>query len=221
MLMSTILNLLLDMNTEAKNFYQSVMKEIDYQKSRNKEEAWVKFPYDKYVFVCAAVLKGILEDELYKVELKHKNSECYMTINWGKKKDENINEAKIDIENADNLALQDEFESAIENYENIIEQTIFDICIRKTDDREIVPKLAFKSVLCALASNDIVSYKTELDLAEVHECRNNEMSFLENIGQAVINHDTKSFTEIVRKFDATSPLDAWTTTMLLKIKNNI
>ena len=100
MLMSMILNLLLDMSTEAKNFYQSVMKEIDYQKSRKKEEAWVKFPYDKDVFVCAAVLKGILEDESYKVDLEHKNDECYVSISWGKKRDENLDESKINVDNA-------------------------------------------------------------------------------------------------------------------------
>lgn len=218
MLMSTVLNLLLDMSIEAKNFYQLVTKEIDYQKSQNLEEAWVNSPYDKTVFVCAAVLKGILEDESYKVDLVHKNSECYMIISWRKKSDENLAD-EDPIKSADNLALQNEFESAIKNYESIIEQTIFDSCIKKTKNQGIIPKLMFKCVLCALGSNDIVSYKTELSCASV--CRNDEITFLENIGQAVINHDIKSFTETVRKFDAISPLDTWTTTILLKIKNNI
>ena len=81
--------------------------------------------------------------------------------------------------------------------------------------------MMFKIVLCALASGDIMLYKSKLELAKIYEWSNNKITFLEDLVQTVINYDTKSFTETVRKFNAISPLNAWATTILLKIKNNI
>ena len=120
MSLSAILDSLLDMSMEAKTFYRLVMTEIDHQKSQNMEEAWVDFPYNKYVFVCASVLKGILEDESYKVDLDQTNQDCTMTISWNKTKEENV---VVDpIKEADDLALTNNFEFAIDKYENIIEK---------------------------------------------------------------------------------------------------
>ena len=231
MSLSTVLKSVLDMSVEADDFYRLIMTEIKYWKGRNGDEAWIEFPYNKYVFACAAILKGVLEEESYKVELKDCGSgECSMSVTWKNENDveeknvaENTVEKTVEnaIQEADRWASENNFDLAIRSYDNMIEKVSFDLCMEDRKDSELVSKIMFKIVLCALASNDVSLYKTQLDIATIYEWKNNEIAFLEKIVQNVINRDIKSFTETVCKFNAVSPLDWWTTTMLLKIKNNI
>jgi hypothetical protein len=218
MSLSTVLETLFDISVEAKKFYLFITKEMEYQ----KENCRVDFPYDKYVFVCASILKGMLEDESYKVDLVHDKEECNMTISCKNAEDTPVKDIE-DIEVADHLALEGDFISAIKMYEMIRENGSLDPSIVQSDSGEdpMHMKIMFKIVLCAVATDNMILYKNKLDIARKYNWKNGEIGFLENLVQHVINYDIKSFTETIRKFDGISSLDTWTTTMLLKIKNHI
>lgn len=77
--MDLILQSLFSASEEAKKFYQLVMKEIDKQKDRNSVETFVTFPYNKYVLICGAVIKGLLDDA-YDIDLHYTEQECNIYI---------------------------------------------------------------------------------------------------------------------------------------------
>lgn len=72
-----------------------------------------------------------------------------------------------------------------------------------------------KIILCALATDDIILYQSKLRRARAHDPNNKEFILLENLSQAIINYNTKSFTEIAENFSS----QVWTTQMLSEIKS--
>jgi len=79
-----------------------------------------------------------------------------------------------------------------------------------------------KATLCTLATGDFDQAKMKLEqycsddnkFASSREC-----TFVVGLVKACIDGDVKSYTDSVVKYDSVSPLDAWKTSILLKIKN--
>jgi alpha-soluble NSF attachment protein len=118
------------------------------------------------------------------------------------------------------------FAAQLEKYDKAIE--LFEQVANSSLDSNLlkwsVKEYFLKAGLCHLATGDFVGsgraierYK-ELDLSFVQqrECR-----FLDDIQHACEEHDVEKFTNVVAEYDSISKLDAWKTTILLRIKNLI
>ena len=83
--LSDILERLINEDPKSFRFRRDILSEMDGQKAAQPpgRTAWIAFPYGRKVFVCAAILKAILEDTDHNVELVNKdNDECCMTVTW-------------------------------------------------------------------------------------------------------------------------------------------
>jgi len=113
----------------------------------------------------------------------------------------------------------DKYDKAIEIYEKVASGSLDNNLLKWS-----VKDYFLKAGLCHLCTADIVSAKRSLDkykdmdptFSSQRECK-----FLEQIVGAYENLDAESFTNAVVEFDSISKLDAWKTSILLKIKNSI
>eukprot|EP01122_Echinamoeba_exundans_P008027 TRINITY_DN2583_c0_g1_i1.p1 TRINITY_DN2583_c0_g1~~TRINITY_DN2583_c0_g1_i1.p1 ORF type:complete len:298 (-),score=67.61 TRINITY_DN2583_c0_g1_i1:1274-2167(-) len=82
----------------------------------------------------------------------------------------------------------------------------------------------FKAALCRLAAGDIVGAKRSIDSygSDFFEWPNTKESlFLSSLIGAIENYDVDEFTAAVQDWNSTCSLDAWRTSVLLKIKEEI
>lgn len=77
-----VLQSVIDIDQRSKNFCNLVLKEIELGKNDDKQEIWIETPCDNILYVVCILLKEILEEEDYNVDLKRKKDECTMIIRW-------------------------------------------------------------------------------------------------------------------------------------------
>lgn len=84
-ILSDILERLTNEDPKSFRFRRDILSEMDDQKASQPpgRRAWIEFPYDGKVFVCAAILKAILHDSGHTVDLGvDQNNECTMIVTW-------------------------------------------------------------------------------------------------------------------------------------------
>jgi len=118
------------------------------------------------------------------------------------------------------LAAQvEKYDKAIELYEQVARQSIDNNLLKWS-----VKEYFMKAGLCHLCSQDIISCKRALEKYQEMDCTfssQRECKFLKDIIAAYENYDVEAFTQAVVEFDSISKLDAWKTSVLLRIKNSI
>lgn len=77
-----ILQSIINLDKQSKNFCDLVLKEIELGKNDNKQEIWIETPCDNILYVVCILLKEILEEEDYRVDVKRKKDDCTMIIRW-------------------------------------------------------------------------------------------------------------------------------------------
>ena len=77
-----VLQSVIDIDKQSKNFCNLVLREIELGKNDNKQEIWIETPCDNILYVVCILLKEILEEEDYIVDLKRKKDDCTMIIRW-------------------------------------------------------------------------------------------------------------------------------------------
>jgi len=83
---------------------------------------------------------------------------------------------------------------------------------------------AFRAVLCHLCNTDIVAANRALEKYSGLEpafATSRECKMLDAIIKAVESHDVETFTNSVADYDSANKLDAWKSSILLRIKNSI
>jgi alpha-soluble NSF attachment protein len=118
------------------------------------------------------------------------------------------------------LAAQlDNFDKAIEVYEKVAEASVESQLLKwSVKDYYLRAGICY---LCKGASMDLPAHMERYSQMDVTFNSTREYRFLQDIVAAVDNTDVETFTNVVADFDQISKLDAWKTSMLLKIKQKM
>ncbi|EGG09431.1 uncharacterized protein MELLADRAFT_71234 [Melampsora larici-populina 98AG31] len=120
---------------------------------------------------------------------------------------------------ADIAAQLEQYSIAIENFELVARNSLSSPLTRYS-----VKEYLFKAALCHLCTGDIVSSKRALENygeLDPNFTQQREYKFLCSIMDSIESGDQESYTNHVAEFDSMLKLDAWKTTILLKIKRSI
>jgi len=159
--------------------------------------------------------------ELYEAEMDFENAmECYQSAADffdGENATSAANSCLLKV--AQFSAQLEKYDKAIEIYEKVASNSLENSLLKWS-----VKDYLLKGGLCHLCTADIVSAKRALDkykdmdptFSSQRECK-----LLEQVVAAYENLDVEAFTQAVVEFDSISKLDAWKTSVLLKIKNSI
>ena len=125
---------------------------------------------------------------------------------------EEMKESEEDqIKEADLLALNNKFEESIRIYKTFI---------RENTSSDLI----YKMLLCIIASDDIILAKRELERTEEVDVFINtfEYRLIKELIPCIENIDYTSFNSCIHKYNEERNFEfTWTTTILLKIKNNM
>eukprot|EP00019_Armaparvus_languidus_P002547 CAMPEP_0168593568 /NCGR_PEP_ID=MMETSP0420-20121227/8388_1 /TAXON_ID=498008 /ORGANISM="Pessonella sp." /LENGTH=299 /DNA_ID=CAMNT_0008629737 /DNA_START=14 /DNA_END=913 /DNA_ORIENTATION=+ len=113
----------------------------------------------------------------------------------------------------------EKFDDAIEIYEKVASKSIDNNLLKWS-----VKDYFFRAGLCHLANGDLVGGKRALDRyddLDVTFASSREGKFLREIVDAIEANDVEAFTNAVVEYDSISKLDAWKTSILLKVKKSI
>ena len=118
-----------------------------------------------------------------------------------------------EMKEADNLALTCNFETAIEVYEILLMNRMNEI------DTTLIINIFYKIVLVALCIPNITAAKTRLQMGENYRFFKNskEYQFLHKLLFHIHLHDLHGYVSLVNSMKT----DFWSSTMLLRIKNEI
>ena len=118
-----------------------------------------------------------------------------------------------EMKEADNLSLTCNFESAIEVYETLLMNRMDEL------DSSIIVNIYYKIILSALCIPHITAAKTRLQMGENYRFFKNskEYHFLHKLLFHIQLHDLNGFVSLVNN----TKTDFWSSTMLLRIKNEI
>mmetsp|Transcript_41309 Transcript_41309/g.97096 ORF Transcript_41309/g.97096 Transcript_41309/m.97096 type:complete len:290 (+) Transcript_41309:130-999(+) len=113
----------------------------------------------------------------------------------------------------------EDYKTAIEVYENIAASSL-DVALLKWGVKDYF----FQAGLSHLASNDFIAARRaveryqeqDVSFTDTRECK-----LLTSLLEAADQQDLEMFTEAVAEFDEISKLDKWSTTLLLRVKNNL
>ncbi|XP_059668106.1 alpha-soluble NSF attachment protein-like [Cornus florida] len=78
--------------------------------------------------------------------------------------------------------------------------------------------------ICQLCKGDVVATTNALERyqdLDPNFSRTREYKFLADLASAVDEEDVAKFTEVIKEFDSMTPLDAWKTTLLLRVKESL
>jgi len=113
----------------------------------------------------------------------------------------------------------EKYDKAIEIYENVSKASLDNNLLKWS-----VKEYFLKAALCHLCTGDMVSTKRALEKYRDMDptfSSQRESKFLDEIVAACESFDTEAFTSAIVEYDSISKLDAWKTSILLKIKNSI
>lgn len=160
--------------------------------------------------------------EIYETELVDlpKACEAYtQAADWyqGEESSSSANKALLKV--AAFSAQLENYDRAIEIYEQVATQAI-DNNLLKWGAREYF----LKAGLCQMATGDILTARRAADrykeiFPSFQDTR--ESKFLEDLLTAVEEEDVEKFTNVVAEYDSMTRLDAWYTTILLRIKKQL
>lgn len=108
------------------------------------------------------------------------------------------------------------YSKAIELYEEIARQSINDNLLKYGVRGHLL-----SAGLCQLCSGDVVRIQNALERYQDLDptfSRTRECLFLIDLAAAMEEEDVIKFTNVVKEFDQTTPLEAWRTSILLRVK---
>eukprot|EP00123_Amoebidium_parasiticum_P009062 comp19205_c0_seq1/m.21940 comp19205_c0_seq1/g.21940 ORF comp19205_c0_seq1/g.21940 comp19205_c0_seq1/m.21940 type:complete len:292 (-) comp19205_c0_seq1:92-967(-) len=163
------------------------------------------------------VIAEIYETDIVDLE---KACEAYsQAADWFLGEDQNSSANKALLKVAQYSAQLEKYDRAIEIYEKVAAQSI-DNNLLKWGAKEYY----LKAGLCHMCSGDILTARRAVDrykeqfpsFQDQRECK-----FLEDLLQAMEDEDVEKFTNVVAEYDNMTRLDAWMTSILLRIKKTM
>jgi alpha-soluble NSF attachment protein len=127
--------------------------------------------------------------------------------------------AKVKLKIADWCARNTQYARAIEIYETTAIAYLANNLLKWS-----AKELFFKAGLCHLASEDLVAGKRAVERysdLDVTFSTQRECKLLLKLIEACEKYDSDLLTRHVKEYNALSPLDAWKTDLLLKVKNTV
>ncbi|XP_048495269.1 alpha-soluble NSF attachment protein 2 isoform X2 [Beta vulgaris subsp. vulgaris] len=113
----------------------------------------------------------------------------------------------------------EQYPKAIEIYEDIARQSINNSLLKYGVKGHLL-----NAGLCHLCKGDVVSINNALDKYQDLDptfVGTREYKFLNGLASAIDEQDVAKFTDLVKEFDSMTPLDAWKTTLLLRVKEKL
>ncbi|KAF8168149.1 vesicular-fusion protein SEC17 [Crassisporium funariophilum] len=120
---------------------------------------------------------------------------------------------------ADLHAELEEYPQAIQRYEQVADHSLSSALTKYS-----VKEYWLRSGLCALANNDIVTARRNMDRYKSQDttfASTREAKFINALLEAVEGGDPEAFTGAVVEYDQVTKLDNWKTNILLKVKRSI
>ncbi|KAL2896971.1 Alpha-soluble NSF attachment protein 2 [Bienertia sinuspersici] len=111
------------------------------------------------------------------------------------------------------------YPKAIEIYEDIARQSLNNTLLKYGVKGHLL-----NAGLCHLCKGDVVSITNALDKYRDLDptfAGTREYRLLSDLAAAIDEQDVGKFTEVVKEFDSMTPLDAWKTTLLLRVKEKL
>ncbi len=151
--------------------------------------------------------------------IKDAISSYLIAVDWYDGEDYKYDSAKCKMKIAHLYAQQKEWYAAYEIFEDIAVRAM-ESCIMKWSAKECF----FKANLCCLANNDIIGTGQALErfinLDATYESTM-ESKLILSLIYAITSNNVTDFTNHVIQYDAIKKIDAWTTAVLLCIKQNM
>lgn len=118
-----------------------------------------------------------------------------------------------EIMEADNLALTNNFETAIQVYETLLMNRMVEL------DTALIINIFYKIILCALSIPNIPAAKTRLQMGEHYSFfkKSSQYNFLHKLLFHIQLHDLPGYVSLLNE----TKTDLWSSTILLKIKEEI
>ncbi|KAL8161060.1 hypothetical protein V2J09_012549 [Rumex salicifolius] len=127
------------------------------------------------------------------------------------------NQCKLKV--AQFAAQLEQYPKSIEIYEDIAQQSLNNNLLKYGAKGHLL-----NAGICHLCKGDVVSISNALEkyrdmIPSFSGTR--EYKFLADLSSAIDEGDIANFTDTVKEFDSMTPLDAWKTTLLLRVKENL
>ncbi|XP_021732581.1 alpha-soluble NSF attachment protein 2-like [Chenopodium quinoa] len=113
----------------------------------------------------------------------------------------------------------EQYPKAIEIYEDIARQSLNNSLLKYGVKGHLL-----NAGLCHLCKGDVVSITNALEKYQDLDptfAGTREYKLLSGLASAIDDQDVGKFTDLVKEFDSMTPLDAWKTTLLLRVKENL
>lgn len=113
----------------------------------------------------------------------------------------------------------EQYPKAIEIYEEIARQSLNNNLLKYGVRGHLL-----NAGLCQLCKGDVVAITNSLERYQELDptfSRTREYKLLADLAVAVDEEDVAKFTDVVKEFDSMTPLDAWKTTLLLRVKESM
>lgn len=159
---------------------------------------------------------------LYEEELGDAKSalEAYeAAAGWYEGDNANALANKLWLKVADTAAIDGDYYKAIEQYEKVAQQSINNNLMRYS-----VKDYLLKAGICHLATGDLVASQRALERYRQMDPQfagQREYMLLTDLTEAVEAKSQEQFTDKLFQFDQINKLDAWKTTILVRVKNSI
>ncbi|XP_010264488.1 PREDICTED: alpha-soluble NSF attachment protein-like [Nelumbo nucifera] len=119
-----------------------------------------------------------------------------------------------------------QFAAQLENYNKAI--AIYEEIARQSMNNNLlkysVKGYLLNAGLCQLCKGDVVAINNSLERYEEMDptfSGTREYKFLADLAAAIDEEDVEKFTDVVKEFDSMTKLDAWKTTILLRVKQSL
>ncbi|GMP86061.1 hypothetical protein CsSME_00038995 [Camellia sinensis var. sinensis] len=156
--------------------------------------------------------------ELYELEKNYKQAIVYFErsaeLFQGEEVTTSANQCKLKV--AMFSAQLEQYQKAIENFEEIARHSL-NINLLKYGVRGHL----LNAGLCQLCKGDVVAINNSLERYQDLDptfSRTREYKFFADLAATIDEEDVLKFTNVVKEFDSMTPLDAWKTTLLLRVK---
>ncbi|KAI3987216.1 hypothetical protein MKX01_031700 [Papaver californicum] len=159
--------------------------------------------------------------ELYEVEQNFEKSIVYFERAADLFQSEEVNTSANQCKQkvAQFSAQLEQYPRAIEIYEDVAKQSLNNNLLKYS-----VKGYLLNAGLCHLCKIDVVAVSNALERYEEMDptfSGTREYKFLADLAASVDEEDVQRFTDVVKEFDSMTRLDAWKTTLLLRVKEKL
>lgn len=160
--------------------------------------------------------------ELYETDLVDIEKAMHafeLAADWYQAEDSNAQANSCWLKVATFAAQLDQFEKAIEKFEHVASASMDNNLLKWS-----LRGYYLQSGLCVLCTGDLVRVQSSINRYlsnDVTFADSREYKFLQKLLDACEANDKEVFTEVIIDYDKLTKLDAWKTSILLKIKNGL